>query len=68
MFEIEWYYCHPYCSLKRGINQNTNGLIHRSLQKCTDFNKVSALEILVIQNNLHAIYRKRIGRLTQAVR
>ena len=64
VFGINWYFCHPYCSWERGLNENTNGLIRRSLPKGTDFNKVSNEEIRMIQNNLNARYRKRIGRLT----
>jgi len=64
VFGIKWYFCHPYCSWERGLNENTNGLIRRSLPKGTDFNKVSNEEIRMIQNNLNARYRKRIGRLT----
>ncbi len=61
---IEWYFCHPYCSWERGLNENTNGLIRRTLPKGTDFNLVSDAEIRRIQNSLNARYRKRIGRDT----
>ncbi len=64
LFGIEWYFCHPYCSWERGLNENTNGLIRRTLPKGTDFNLVSDAEIRRIQNCLNARYRKRIGRDT----
>ena len=58
---IEWYFCHPYCSWERGLNENTNGLIRRSYPKGTDFNLVPEQAIRKLQNILNNRYRKRIG-------
>lgn len=60
-YNIDWYFCHPYCSGERGLNENTNGLIRDFLPKGTDFRKVSADEIRDIQNNINNRPRKRIG-------
>lgn len=63
-FNIEWYFCHPYCSWERGLNENTNGLIRRHLPKGTDFNKVDDKFIRMVQVILNNRYRKRIGYKT----
>jgi IS30 family transposase len=60
-YGIEWYFCHPYCSWERGLNENTNGLIRRFFPKRTDFNPISDAHILWVQNILNNRYRKRIG-------
>ena len=60
-YGIEWYFCHPYCSWERGLNENTNGLIRRFFPKGTDFNPISEAHILWVQNVLNNRYRKRIG-------
>ena len=59
-FGITWYFCHPYCSWERGMNENTNGLIRRHFPKGTDFNKFSEVEILAVQNILNNRHRKRL--------
>ena len=64
LYGIEWYFCHPYCSWERGLNENTNGLIRRFLPKGSDFNLVTDETIKFIQNSLNSRYRKRIGRMT----
>jgi IS30 family transposase len=56
-----WYFCHPYCSGERGLNENTNGLIRDFLPKGIDFNLHPATEIQEIQNNLNNRPRKRLG-------
>lgn len=61
MFNIEWYFCHPYCSWERGLNENTNGLIRRHFPKGTDFNLKSDAKVRRVQNILNSRYRKRIG-------
>jgi len=60
-YNFIWYFCHPYCSGERGLNENTNGLIRRFLPKGTDFNLVTDNDILEIQNNLNSRPRKRLG-------
>lgn len=60
-YSIKWYFCHPYSSWERGLNENTNGLIRRFYPKGTDFNKVSEMEIQNVQNILNNSYRKRLG-------
>jgi len=60
-YGIEWYFCHPYCSWERGLNENTNGLIRRFYKKGYDFNLLTDADIRIIQNILNNRYRKRIG-------
>jgi IS30 family transposase len=60
-YGFNWYFCHPFCSGERGLNENTNGLIRDFLPKGTDFNLVSDKEILDIQNNLNSRPRKTLG-------
>jgi transposase, IS30 family len=62
-YGIKWYFCHPYSSWERGLNENTNGLIRRFFPKGTDFNKVTDTEIRAVQNILNNSYRERIGQL-----
>jgi transposase, IS30 family len=65
-FGISWYFCHPYCSWERGMNENTNGLIRRHFPKGTDFNQFSEVEILSVQNILNNRHRKRLEFETPA--
>lgn len=59
-YGFDWYFCHPFCSGERGLNENTNGLIRDFLPKGTDFNLISDEEILEIQNNLNSRPRKAL--------
>ena len=59
-FGIVWYFCHPYCSWERGMNENTNGLIRRHFPKGTDFNKFEEAEIKFVQNVINNRHRKRL--------
>lgn len=59
-YNFDWYFCHPFCSGERGLNENTNGLIRDFLPKGTDFNLISNEEILEIQNNLNSRPRKAL--------
>ena len=59
-YNFDWYFCHPFCSGERGLNENTNGLIRDFLRKGTDFNLISDEEILEIQNNLNSRPRKAL--------
>jgi IS30 family transposase len=61
---IEWYFCHPYCSNERGLNENSNGLIRDFYPKKTDFRNHDNLEFLNKQNNLNNRPRKKLGFMT----
>jgi len=41
----DFYFCDPYSSWQRGLNENTNGLVRRYIPKRTDFDEVSDDEI-----------------------
>ena len=50
---IKFYFCDPYSSWQRGLNEHTNGLIRQYLPKKTDFTTVSYKTIKMIQNRLN---------------
>ena len=60
----DFYFCDPYSSWQRGLNENTNGLIRRYIPKKTDFDTVSDKEIMMIQNKLNNRPRKTLGYKT----
>jgi len=64
--DIGFYFCDPYSSWQRGLNENTNGLVRRYLPKKTDFTTVSDKEIKMIQNSLNNRPRKALGYKTPA--
>lgn len=39
-FNIEWYFCHPYCSSERGTVENRNKAIRRFFPKGTNFDEI----------------------------
>lgn len=51
--EVDIYFAHPYCSWKRGTNENTNGLIRQYFPKGTDFSKVTDKEIQFVMDRLN---------------
>ena len=68
------FYCHPYCSFERALNENQNRLIRRFVPKGTVFDDISRKEVKDIQdwiNNYprtifkgktsHEIYKKVTG-------
>jgi len=59
-YNFDWYFCHPFCSGERGLNENTNGLIRDFLPKGTDFNLISNEEIKEIQTILNNRPRKAL--------
>lgn len=58
---IDFYFCDPYSSWQRGLNEHTNGLIRQYLPKKTDFTKVDYKTIKMIQNRLNNRPRKILG-------
>jgi len=59
-----FYFCDPYSSWQRGLNENTNGLIRRYIPKKTEFENISLDEIMMIQNKLNHRPRKTLGYKT----
>jgi len=60
------YFCDPYCSGQRGMNENTNGLIRQYFPKGTDFQNVSNAELRKVVDKLNDRPRKRLGYRTPA--
>ncbi|HFU77059.1 MAG TPA: IS30 family transposase, partial [Epsilonproteobacteria bacterium] len=60
------YFCHPYSSHERGLNENTNGLIRQFFPKGSSFKHVTQQEVLAVQNNLNHRPRKALGYKTPA--
>tara|TARA_B110000238_G_C16057302_1_gene408843 strand:+ start:223 stop:1185 length:963 start_codon:yes stop_codon:yes gene_type:complete len=58
------YFAHPYHSWERGLNENHNGLIRQYLPKGMALDKVTAEEIILIQNKLNNRPRKLLGYKT----
>ena len=61
---IKWYFCDPYSSWQRGLNENTNGLIRDIYPKRTDFRYVHDDELLNLQNMLNNRPRKTLNYAT----
>lgn len=59
-YDFDWFFCHPFCSGERGLNENTNGLIRDFFPKGTDFNLTSDEEIIRVQNILNNRPRKAL--------
>lgn len=62
--DADVFFCHPYASHERGLNEYTNKLIRQYIPKKTSFKNISALEIMEIQRKLNSRPRKKYGFLT----
>ena len=58
VLNIKFYFCDPYASWQRGLNEHTNGLIREYIPKKSEFDKISRTEIVDIQNRLNNRPRK----------
>jgi len=56
----DFYFCDPYSSWQRGLNENTNGLIRRYIPKRSEFINITHKEIMMIQNSLNHRPRKAL--------
>jgi IS30 family transposase len=56
--DINFYFCDPYSSWQRGLNEHTNGLIREYIPKKSSFENISQTEITIIQNRLNDRHRK----------
>jgi len=64
--DADFYFCHPYASWERGLNENTNGLIRQFFPKGSEFRHITQAQIIEAQNNLNYRPRKSLGYRTPA--
>ncbi len=57
----DYYFCDPYSSWQRGINENINGLIRQYIPKGNSFEHLSKKEIKHIESRLNHRPRKSLG-------
>jgi IS30 family transposase len=57
----DYYFCHPYSSWERGLNEYTNGLIRQYIPKGTSFDNITQKEIKMIEDKLNNRPRKSLG-------
>jgi IS30 family transposase len=50
---VDVYFAHPYSSLERGANENTNGLIRRFFSKGTGFNNITIKQLIEVEYSLN---------------
>ena len=56
----DYYFCHPYSSWERGLNEYTNGLIRQYTPKKTSFDGISKEYIKMIEDKLNNRPRKAL--------
>ena len=57
----DYYFCHPYSSWERGLNEYTNGLIRQYIPKGTSFENITAEYIKMIEDKLNNRPRKSLN-------
>ncbi len=62
--KADFYFCHPYSSWERGLNENTNGLIRQYFPKKTDFAMITDKQIKEVEDKLNNRPRKTLGYRT----
>lgn len=62
--EADYYFCHPYSSWERGLNENTNGLIRQYVPKGSSFSHLNKANLIRIMRNLNNRPRKSLGYRT----
>ncbi|MDB2405520.1 IS30 family transposase [Arcobacteraceae bacterium] len=55
---LKFYFCDPYSSWQRGLNEHTNGLVREYIPKKSSFENINQSEIIIIQNRLNNRPRK----------
>lgn len=60
----DYYFCHPYSSWERGLNEYTNGLIRQYIPKGTSFKHITQEYIQMIEDKLNNRPRKALHWLT----
>lgn len=57
----DFYFCHPYSSWERGLNENTNGLIRQYFPKHMKFDMITDEQIKAVEDKLNNRPRKTLG-------
>ncbi|SRR6266404_1952296 len=60
----DFYFCHPYSSWERGLNENTNGLIRQFFPKHMKFDTITDEQINQVEDKLNNRPRKSLGYLS----
>jgi transposase, IS30 family len=60
----DYFFCHPYSSWERGLNENTNKLIRQYIIKGSNFDLYSDNYIALIQNKLNSRPREKLNFMT----
>ena len=58
--KCSYYFCHPYSSWERGLNEYTNGLIRQYIPKKTSFDGINKKYIKMIEDKLNNRPRKAL--------
>lgn len=58
--KCNYYFCHPYSSWERGLNENINGLIRQYIPKGSSFKNLTVQDIKRIENRLNHRPRKSL--------
>ncbi|WP_415407841.1 IS30 family transposase [Sulfurovum sp. CS9] len=58
--DCSYYFCHPYSSWERGLNEYTNGLIRQYFHKGSDFTKITPQRIQEVEDSLNHRPRKTL--------
>ena len=56
-----FYFCTPYHSLERGLNENTNGLVRQYFPKGTEFAMLTAVDVQRVEKLLNNRPRKALN-------
>ena len=59
--DCDYYFCHPYSSWERGLNEYTNGLIRQYIPKSSSFENITQEKIQEIEDKLNHRPRKTLG-------
>ena len=63
-YNIQWYYCTPYSSWQRALNERLNRDFRRIYPKGTNFNNVSISDVKNVENYVNSLRRIRFNHLT----
>ena len=59
--KCDYYFCHPYSSWERGLNEYTNGLIRQYIPKGSSFADITQDDIQAIEDKINHRPRKNLG-------